>query len=55
MLIGLVPTALKLGEGRRSYAPLAHISDAYSVGELTISLVSEGFYIAYRNRTAATI
>ena len=51
-LIGLLPMALKLGEGSESYAPLAQAL----IGGLTLSvlltvfLVPAGFYLAYRNR-----
>ena len=53
-LIGLLPMALKLGEGSESYAPLAQAL----IGGLTLSvaftvfLVPAGFYLAYRNKTA---
>jgi multidrug efflux pump subunit AcrB len=49
-LIGLLPMALKLGEGSESYAPLAQAligGLAVSVA-LTIFLVPAGFYLAYR-------
>jgi len=51
-VIGLLPMALKLGEGSESYAPLAQAL----IGGLTLSvlltvfLVPAGFYLAYRNR-----
>jgi multidrug efflux pump subunit AcrB len=51
-LIGLLPMALKLGEGSESYAPLAQAI----IGGLTLSvlftifLVPAGFYLAYRSR-----
>ena len=51
-LIGLLPMALKLGEGSESYAPLA----LTLVGGLTVSVVCTvfavpaGFSLAYRNR-----
>jgi multidrug efflux pump subunit AcrB len=51
-LIGLLPMALKFGEGSESYAPLAQAL----VGGLSFSLcftifiVPAGFYLAYRNR-----
>jgi multidrug efflux pump subunit AcrB len=51
-LIGLLPMALKLGEGSESYAPLAQAligGLAVSV-VLTIFLVPAGFYLAYRER-----
>ncbi|GGH11455.1 efflux RND transporter permease subunit [Silvibacterium dinghuense] len=53
-LIGLLPMALKLGEGSEAYAPLAQAligGLAISV-LLTIFLVPAGFYLAYRNRSA---
>jgi multidrug efflux pump subunit AcrB len=49
-LIGLLPMALKLGEGSEAYAPLAQAL----IGGLTLSvlftvfLVPAGFYLAYR-------
>jgi multidrug efflux pump subunit AcrB len=51
-IIGLLPMALKLGEGSESYAPLARAL----IGGLTLSvvvtvfLVPAGFFLAYRNR-----
>jgi multidrug efflux pump subunit AcrB len=51
-IIGLLPMALKLGEGSESYAPLAQAI----IGGLTLSvlltvfLVPAGFFLAYRNR-----
>ncbi len=51
-LIGLLPMALKLGEGSEAYAPLAQAL----IGGLTVSvvltvfLVPAGFYLVYRNR-----
>jgi len=51
-LIGLLPMALKLGEGSESYAPLAQAL----IGGLTLSvvftifLVPAGFYLVYRRR-----
>jgi multidrug efflux pump subunit AcrB len=51
-IIGLLPMALKLGEGSESYAPLARAL----IGGLTLSvivtvfIVPAGFYLAYRNR-----
>lgn len=50
-IIGLLPMALKLGEGSESYAPLARAL----LGGLTLSvlltvfLVPAGFYLVYRN------
>jgi multidrug efflux pump subunit AcrB len=50
-LIGLLPMALKLGEGSESYAPLAQalIGGLILSVLLTIFLVPAGFYLAYRN------
>ena len=51
-IIGLLPMALKLGEGNEAYAPLARAL----LGGLTLSviltvfLVPAGFYLVYRNR-----
>jgi len=51
-LIGLLPMALKLGEGSESYAPLAQalIGGLTLSVLLTIFLVPAGFYLAYRDR-----
>ncbi len=52
-IVGLLPMALKLGEGSEAYAPLARAL----LGGLTLSvlltvfLVPAGFYLVYRNRT----
>jgi multidrug efflux pump subunit AcrB len=48
-LIGLLPMALKLGEGSESYAPLAQalIGGLTLSVALTIFLVPAGFYLAY--------
>jgi multidrug efflux pump subunit AcrB len=54
-IIGLLPMALKLGEGSESYAPLARAL----IGGLTLSVivtvfvVPAGFYLAYRNKKHA--
>jgi multidrug efflux pump subunit AcrB len=54
-IIGLLPMALKLGEGSESYAPLARAL----IGGLTLSvivtvfIVPAGFYLAYRNKKHA--
>ena len=54
-LIGLLPMALRLGEGSEAYAPLAQAL----IGGLTVSviltvfLVPAGFYLAYRNKSQA--
>jgi multidrug efflux pump subunit AcrB len=51
-LIGLLPMALKLGEGSEAYAPLAQAL----IGGLTLSvlftifLVPAGFFLVYRNK-----
>jgi multidrug efflux pump subunit AcrB len=53
-IIGLLPMALKLGEGSESYAPLARAL----VGGLTVSvlitvfIVPAGFYMAYGEKQA---
>ncbi len=53
-LIGLLPMALKLGEGSEAYAPLAQalIGGLTLSVLLTIFLVPAGFYLAYQNRIA---
>ena len=55
-VIGLLPMALKLGEGSESYAPLAQalIGGLTLSVVLTIFLVPAGFYLAYRRQAAAT-
>jgi multidrug efflux pump subunit AcrB len=55
-LIGLLPMALKLGEGSEAYAPLAQalIGGLTLSVALTIFLVPAGFYLAYRNRSLET-
>jgi multidrug efflux pump subunit AcrB len=55
-VIGLLPMALKLGEGSESYAPLAQalIGGLTLSVLLTIFLVPAGFYLAYRNRPVET-
>ena len=52
-LIGLLPMALKLGEGSESYAPLAQalIGGLTLSVLLTIFLVPAGFYLVYGQRT----
>ena len=53
-IIGLLPMALKLGEGSEAYAPLAQAL----IGGLTVSLlltvflVPAGFFLAYRKNTS---
>ncbi len=52
-IIGLLPMALKLGEGSESYAPLARAligGLALSV-VITVFIVPAGFYLAYRDRS----
>jgi multidrug efflux pump subunit AcrB len=52
-IIGLMPMAMKLGEGSEAYAPLARAligGLAVSVA-CTIFIVPAGFYLAYRNRS----
>jgi multidrug efflux pump subunit AcrB len=53
-IIGLMPMALKLGEGSESYAPLARalIGGLLASVLLTVVLVPAGFSLAYRNRPA---
>jgi multidrug efflux pump subunit AcrB len=54
-IIGLMPMAMKMGEGSEAYAPLARAL----IGGLTVSvlftvfIVPAGFYIAYRGRRPA--
>jgi multidrug efflux pump subunit AcrB len=55
-IIGLMPMALKLGEGSESYAPLARAIVGgliFSVA-LTVFLVPAGFYWVYGERESAT-
>jgi multidrug efflux pump subunit AcrB len=51
-VIGLLPMALKLGEGSESYAPLARalIGGLTASVVLTVFLVPAAFYLAYTNR-----
>jgi len=55
-VIGLLPMALKLGEGSESYAPLAQalIGGLTLSVLLTIFLVPAGFFLVYRNRAPET-
>lgn len=55
-LIGLLPMALKLGEGSESYAPLAQalIGGLTLSVLLTIFLVPAGFYLAYGREDSAS-
>ncbi len=51
-IIGLMPMAMKLGEGSESYAPLARalIGGLLSSVSFTVFLVPAGFFLAYRSR-----
>ena len=51
-IIGLMPMALKLGEGSESYAPLARalIGGLLVSVLLTVFLVPAGFFLAYRHQ-----
>ncbi|MCL5743450.1 MAG: efflux RND transporter permease subunit, partial [Acidobacteria bacterium] len=51
-IIGLMPMALKLGEGSESYAPLARalVGGLACAGMCTVFIVPAGFYLAYRRR-----
>ncbi len=51
-IIGLLPMALKMGEGSESYAPLARalIGGLLASVILTVFLVPSGFYLAYRDQ-----
>jgi multidrug efflux pump subunit AcrB len=51
-VIGLLPMAMKLGEGSESYAPLARalIGGLTASVILTVFLVPAGFYLAYVNK-----
>jgi len=52
-IIGLLPMAMKLGEGSESYAPLARalIGGLLVSVVFTVFLVPAGFSLAYRNRS----
>jgi multidrug efflux pump subunit AcrB len=52
-IIGLLPMALKMGEGSESYAPLARalVGGLTVSGMCTVFVVPAGFYLAYRNRS----
>ncbi len=54
-IIGLMPMALKLGEGSESYAPLARalIGGLLVSVVFTVFLVPAGFSLAYRNHPAS--
>lgn len=55
-VIGLLPMAMKLGEGSESYAPLARalIGGLLASVILTVFLVPAGFLLVYRNKGAAS-
>jgi multidrug efflux pump subunit AcrB len=54
-IIGLMPMAMKLGEGSESYAPLARalIGGLLVSVIFTVFLVPAGFFLVYRNRPAS--
>jgi multidrug efflux pump subunit AcrB len=56
-IIGLMPMALKLGEGSESYAPLARalVGGLLVSVALTVFLVPAGFYWVYGNRKSGTL
>ena len=56
-IIGLLPMALKLGEGSESYAPLARalICGLTLSVIVTVFIVPVGFYLAYRNRRSPAV
>jgi multidrug efflux pump subunit AcrB len=56
-IIGLMPMAMKLGEGSEAYAPLARaLIGGLAVSVVcTIFIVPAGFYLAYRNRRTAVL
>src|SRR5215831_16851388 len=51
-IIGLLPMALKLGEGSESYTPLARalVGGLTVSGLCTVLIVPAGFYLAYKKR-----
>jgi multidrug efflux pump subunit AcrB len=53
-IIGLMPMAMKLGEGSESYAPLARalVGGLLVSVALTVFLVPAGFFLVYGNRAA---
>ncbi len=53
-MIGLLPMALKFGEGSEAYAPLARalIGGMTASLLLTVFVVPAGYYLAYRNKSA---
>jgi len=54
-IIGLLPMALKMGEGSESYAPLARalVGGLTVSGVATVFIVPAGFVLAYRNHSKA--
>jgi multidrug efflux pump subunit AcrB len=56
-IIGLLPMAMKLGEGSEAYAPLARalIGGLIVSVALTVFLVPAGFYLVYQNKPSTTI
>jgi multidrug efflux pump subunit AcrB len=56
-IIGLMPMAMKLGEGSEAYAPLARalIGGLLVSVLLTVFLVPAGFFLAYRNQPDAAV
>jgi multidrug efflux pump subunit AcrB len=52
-IIGLLPMALKMGEGSESYAPLARalVGGLTVSGLLTVFIVPAAFFLAYRKKT----
>jgi multidrug efflux pump subunit AcrB len=56
-IIGLMPMALKLGEGSESYAPLARalVGGLLVSVALTVFLVPAGFYLVYGNAEPGTL
>ena len=56
-IIGLLPMALKLGEGSESYAPLARalVGGLLVSVALTVFLVPAGFYVVYGKREQAGV
>jgi multidrug efflux pump subunit AcrB len=56
-IIGLLPMALKLGEGSESYAPLARalVGGLLVSVALTVFLVPAGFYLVYGKQESGTL
>jgi multidrug efflux pump subunit AcrB len=56
-IIGLLPMALKLGEGSESYTPLARalVGGLTVSGFCTVFVVPAGFYLVYRRRSAVAV